>query len=518
MVKDFEVYNMVSKIISGAVIGVEGYIVSVETDLSNGLPGMDIVGLPDSAVKESKERVRAAIRNSGFVFPIRRITVNLAPADIRKEGPYFDLPIAVGILTCGEVISPEKAAGVFLTGELSLDGGLRPVNGVLPMIYGAYKAGVRTCAVPIDNADEAALVSGMNVIPINSLRELVEYLNNPNTIKKRDPKTELPLNMDDGFNLDFAEVKGQETVKRGLEIGAAGRHNVLVIGPPGSGKTMMAKRIPGILPDLTFDESLSVTKVYSVAGLVQNKNSLVAKRPFRAPHHTISYSALVGGGRIPAPGEISLAHNGVLFLDELPEFHKNVLEVLRQPMEDGHVTISRVNGTITYPSNFMLICSMNPCPCGHYPDKNKCSCTQADIQRYLGKVSGPLLDRIDIQLEAPKIDYDDIGRTHAAETTADIKARVFAARNIQMERYKNESFTFNADLPPASIEKYCATDAEGSHMLKSAFDSMGLSMRAYHKILKTARTIADLAGREHISPMCLAEAIQYRSLDRKYWG
>jgi magnesium chelatase family protein len=480
---------------------------------------MDIVGLPDNAVKESKERVRSAIKNSGFAFPIKRITVNLAPADIRKEGPYFDLPIAVGILTCSKVIDQNSVAGVFLTGELSLDGGLRPVNGILPMIYGAFKAGVRVCAVPSDNADEAALVNGMKVIPIDSLQDLAAYLKNPSAFPAYEPKTKQLLSAESDFRLDFSEVKGQESVKRGLEISAAGRHNVLVIGPPGSGKTMMAKRMPGILPDLTFEESLDVTKVYSVAGLVQNKDSLVLKRPFRAPHHTISYSALVGGGRIPVPGEISLAHNGVLFLDELPEFHKNVLEVLRQPMEDGEVTISRVNGTITYPSNFMLFCAMNPCPCGHYPNRNKCSCTQADIGRYLGKVSGPLIDRIDIQLEAPKIDYSDIGRTRAAETTAVIKARVLAARGIQQQRYKDEPFSFNADLPPASIDKYCVLDAEGAAMLKSAFDSMGLSMRAYHKILKTARTVMDLAGGgDVISPMCLAEAIQYRSLDRKYWG
>lgn len=510
---------MISKILSGAIIGVEGYIVSVEADLSQGLPRFDIVGLPDSSVKESRERVHTAIKNTGFSIPAKRITINLAPADIRKEGPYFDLPIAVGILTSMGVIPQNSIKDIFMTGELSLDGGIRPINGVLPMIYGAYQNGIKTCVVPFENANEAALVSQVDIIAVSSLKELINHLKGSSIIPpyKTDVSKLYAENGAESF-LDFCDVKGQENVKRGLEICAAGAHNVIMIGPPGSGKTMMAKRMPTILPDLSFEESIEVTKIYSVAGLVQNKSALVTKRPFRSPHHTISYSALVGGGKIPKPGEISLSHNGVLFLDELPEFQKNVLEVMRQPMEDGEVTISRVNGTITYPSNFMLIASMNPCPCGYYPDSKKCSCSHIDISRYLGKISGPLLDRIDIQVEAPKVDYDDLGRGSQTEASAIIKSRVVRAQKIQAERYKNEHILFNSQLSSPQIDKYCVLDGQGKEMLKNAFDSMGLSMRAYHKILKVARTIADLENSESITPQHLAEAIQYRSLDRKYWN
>ena len=499
-------------------MGIDGFEVFVQTDISNGMPAFEIVGLPDAAVKEAKERAKAAIKNTGLRFPAKRIIINLAPASQKKGGSGYDLPITVSILAATEQLTIEDAEETVFIGELSLDGAVNSVDGILPRVIFAYKNGYKKIFVPADNANEAAVIDGVEIYPVASLKDVSNHF--AGTAKIEPHKVDL----EDYFArraetlLDFCEVKGQENVKRALEIAAAGNHNVLMIGSPGTGKTMLAQRMPGILPDLTFDESLEVTKIHSIAGALPKEVPLILDRPFRSPHHTISAAGLSGGGSSPKPGELSLAHNGILFLDELPEFHRDVLEVLRQPLEDGKVTISRVSATYTYPCNIMLIASMNPCRCGYLGDRRRqCTCTPNQINHYRRKVSGPLLDRIDIQVEVPNVEYDDLTSRKKIETSAQIKERVNSARQIQLERYKDLNIYSNSQLTAGMLQEYCALSDDDSAMLKVAFDTLGLSARAHSRILKVARTIADLDGVKNISAEHIAEALQYRSLDRKYF-
>ncbi|MBQ2938573.1 MAG: YifB family Mg chelatase-like AAA ATPase [Clostridia bacterium] len=508
---------MVSSIKTISLNGIEGNLVEVQTDITGGLPAFEIVGLPDISVRESKERIRAAIKNSGIDFPSRKIIINLAPASTRKEGTSYDLPIAMGILAAlGEIIKENLENTIFI-GEVSLDGKINHINGVLPMCIEAKNLGIRRVILPKSNKNEAAVIKNLEIIGVNSLNEVMDYLNKKIDIEKTTVDIQNIFSKKEKEGLDFSEVKGQENVKRALEIAAAGGHNCLLIGPPGAGKTMIAKRIPTILPDLTFEESLEVTKIHSISGILDSNIGIINKRPFRNPHHTISQTAMIGGGRIPKPGEISLAHNGVLFLDELPEFNRDTLEVLRGPLEDKNITISRLYSKVIYPSNFMLIASMNPCPCGYYGSNEKeCQCSKQSIEKYLNKISGPLLDRIDLHVEIKPVKYEKLNDKKGEESSIQIKERVNKARKIQHERYKNSDIFSNSKLTPKMIEKYCILNKECRRMLELAFNKLGLSARAYTRILKVSRTIADLNGKENIEKEHLAEAIQYRSLDRKY--